>query len=164
MSDCSLQPRHDTAILKRNSSLSSTKIWFRSKKSFLMHSEQKMIARKQERNRFWVLFCSRGIWWALWFHSSCWEQKESLWGTDCQSNLKAFQWLHTSKVRSRVRWMDIWSLAGFQGLKGMHSASPHYQGKTQPNQNGDEAEKKQEMAETDMRGGGIMFPFLASQT
>ncbi len=26
--------------------------------------------------------------------------------------------------------MDIWSLAGFQGLKGMHSASPLYQGKT----------------------------------
>ncbi len=63
--------------------------------------------------------------------------------------------------------MDIWSLAGFQGLKGMHSASPHYQGKTQPNQNGDEAEKKQEMAETAMGwmggggGGGYHVPILS---
>lgn len=75
-------------------------------------------------------------------YCSCWEQKESLWGTVCQGNLRAFQWLHTSKVRSRVRWMDVWSLAGFQVHKGMHSASPHYQGKTQPNQNGDKTRKR----------------------
>lgn len=41
----------------------------------------------------------------------------------------------------------------FRAHRGMHSASPHYQGKTQPNQNGDKTEKKQEMAATAFKGG-----------
>lgn len=40
----------------------------------------------------------------------------------------------------------------FRVHQGMHSASPHYQRKTQPNQNGDKTEKKQEMAATAFKG------------
>lgn len=76
--------------------------------------EQK--SKKETNSEYY--YVQGGIWWGLWFLCSCWEQKESLWGTVCQSNLRAFQWLHTSKVRSRVRWMDVRSLAGFSSAPG----------------------------------------------
>lgn len=59
--------------------------------------------------------------------------------------------------------MDVWSLAAFQVHKGMHSASPHYQGKTQPNQNGDKTETKQEMTETAFKGEHVPI-LVASRT
>lgn len=52
--------------------------------------------------------------------------------------------------------LDEWMFGTLQVVRvhqGMHSASPHYQGKTQPNQNGDKTEKKQEMAATAFKGG-----------
>lgn len=62
-SEYSAQPRHDTLILRLNSSLSSIQMCFSSMTTSLLLSEQKqqnIRARKQERNRFEALLCSRG--------------------------------------------------------------------------------------------------------